>query len=165
MSLSEETRERLEELVALQPTKNSELIERWGLEDGSAVHGYLESELKEYYYRDDNSLIRASDAAYDALGIEPEDEDAAERTVRVPDLQADILAVLPGPEEESDSVVSVLQAVRDGADTRTADPDPDAVRSALRSLVEKTVVETVQRTVTTYRLALSRDRLTVERLD
>ncbi len=165
MTLSEEARERLEELVALQPTKNSELIERWNLEDGSAVHGYLESELKEYYYRDEDSLIRASDAAYDVLDIEREDENAAERTVRVPDLQADILAVLPGPEEESDSVVSVLQAVRDGEDTRTPDPDPDAVRSALRSLVEKGVVETVHRTVTTYRLALARDRLTVERLD
>jgi hypothetical protein len=162
VSLSEQARERLEELVALQPTKNAELIERWGLEDGSAVHRYLESELKAYYYRDENSLIRVSEAAYELLGVEPEDESADERTVRVPDLQAAILAVLPGPEAESDSVVSVLRAVREAGEL---DPEPDAVRSALRSLVDKGLVEVVRRTVPTYRLALPREKLTVERLD
>jgi hypothetical protein len=164
VSLSEQARERLEELVALQPTKNAELIDRWGLEDGSAVHQYLESELKEYYYRDENSLIRASEAAYDLLGVEPEDENADERTVRVPDLQAAILAVLPGPEAESDSVVSVLQAVREASDF-DLDPEPDDVRSALRSLADKGLVEVIRRTVPTYRLALDRGKLTVERLD
>jgi hypothetical protein len=63
MTLSEEARDRLADVVELQPTKNSELQDRWELDSGSDVHQYLESELSDYYYRDDNSLIRASSAS------------------------------------------------------------------------------------------------------
>jgi hypothetical protein len=61
-------------------------------------------------------------------------------------------------------VVSVLQAVR-GASDFDLDPEPDDVRSALRSLADKGLVEVIRRTVPTYRLALDRGKLTVERLD
>ncbi len=62
-TLPEQEQKRIVDLVRLQPTKNSELQDKWGLADGSAVHQYLESSLKEYYYRDDDSYIRASNTA------------------------------------------------------------------------------------------------------
>src|SRR6056297_4360592 len=136
MSLSEEARERLADVVQFQPTKNSELQDRWGLESGSEVHQYLETELSEYYYRDDNSLIRATPEAADLVDVEPgiendPDSDAAPSKVSVTPLQETILSVVPGPDERSASVVSVLQAVRE---TGEADPDVDAVRSGLSRL-------------------------------
>ena len=79
MTLSEQARSRLADLVALQPTKNAELQERWGMESGSEVHQYLESELKEYYYRDDDSLIRATPTAEAELGVESGDDGGASR--------------------------------------------------------------------------------------
>jgi len=70
--LSSEAQARLVDLVKLQPTKNKELQERWNLDSGSEVHQYLESELKSYYYRDENSLIRATDGAEQLVSDEPE---------------------------------------------------------------------------------------------
>ena len=61
--LAEREQERIVDLVHLQPTKNAELQERWGLESGSDVHQYLESKLKEYYYRGNNGYIQATDTA------------------------------------------------------------------------------------------------------
>jgi hypothetical protein len=55
--------ERIVDLVRLQPTKNAELQDQWGLDTGSDVHQYLESQFKDYYYRDDDGYIRATDAA------------------------------------------------------------------------------------------------------
>jgi hypothetical protein len=156
MTLSEEAESRLSDLVALQPTKNSELQERWGLESGSEVHQYLESELDEYYYRNDDSLVCATPAAAEVLGMET-DEDL----VRVPELQARILEVIAGPDEEPQSVVSVLQAVRGSG----LDADPDTVRSGLRSLEDRGLVEVVRKTVPTFRMALDRDAVTVEVLE
>jgi hypothetical protein len=156
MTLPEEAESRLADLVALQPTKNSELQERWGFERGSEVHRYLESELEEYYYRNDDSLICATPAAAEVLGMET-DEDI----FRVPELQAHILAVIAGPDEEPQSVVSVLQALRESG----RDADPDAVRSGLRSLEDRGLVEVVRKTVPTFRMALDRDAVTVEVLD
>ena len=156
MTLPEEAESRLADLVALQPTKNSELQERWGFERGSEVHRYLESELEEYYYRNDDSLICATPAAAEGLGMET-DEDI----FRVPELQAHILAVIAGPDEEPQSVVSVLQALRESG----LDADPDAVRSGLRSLEDRGLVEVVRKTVPTFRMALDRDAVTVEVLD
>ncbi len=156
MTLSEEAKSRLVDVVALQPTKNSELGERWGLENGSEVHQYLESELKEYYYRDENSRIRATPEAAELVGMADEED-----VVRVPELQAQILAVLAGPDEEPQSVVSVLHDLRDDG----FDADPDAVRSALRSLKDKGLVEIVQKTVPTFRLAVDREEFSVESLD
>jgi hypothetical protein len=155
MTLSEEARSRLADLVALQPTKNAELQERWEMDSGSEVHQYLESELKEYYYRDEDSLIRATPAAAEELDIETDDD-----VVRVPELQARILAVLAGPDAEPQSVVSVLHNVQETG----LDADPDAVRSGLRSLEDRGLVAVVQRTVPTFRLAVERETFTVEPL-
>jgi hypothetical protein len=163
--LTDEERERLGDVVALQPTKNSELADRWGLEGGSEVHSYLENHLKDYYFRDENSLIRATEEAADISGVDPgvEEGEDGSRVVRVPDLQYHVLRVLSDQDEDPQSVVGVLQAVR--ALDEGLDPDNDAIREALRSLANKGVVEKVQLTVPTYRLALPRADLTVERLD
>jgi len=165
MSLTDEERDRLADVVRLQPTKNSELGDAWGLDSGSEVHGYLEDHLKEYYYRDDDSLIRTTAEANDLVDVEPGIEpDAVARgavpeSVRVPELEAQVIDVLAGPDDRSQSVVSVLGALRDAYEI---DPAVDAVRRALRSLERKNVVEVVYRTVPTFRLAAARDEITVE---
>jgi hypothetical protein len=156
MTLSEQARDRLADVVALQPTKNAELQAQWNMDSGSEVHQYLESELEEYYYRNDDSLICATAEAATLVGVDDDDQ-----AVTVPPLQAEVLAVAPGPDEEPDSVVSVLHALREVGE----DPEVDAVRSALRSLDERGLVERVQKTVPTYRLAVPRERLEVQRLD
>jgi hypothetical protein len=163
MTLSEEARDRLADVVALQPTKNGELMDRWGMESGSEVHRFLEGELKEYYYRDENSLIRATPEAAELVGVDPgiEEGEDGTRTLRLPEVQYHVVRVVPGPEEESASVVNVLHRLRDAGE----DPPVEDVREALRSLASKGVLETVKRTVPTYRLAVPREDLTVERLD
>ncbi|GAA0246614.1 DUF5797 family protein [Haladaptatus pallidirubidus] len=163
MTLTEEARERLADLVELQPTKNSELQDRWELESGSEVHQYLENELKEYYYRDENSYICATTEANDLVDVEPgmvADEDGdTPSVVRVPKLQQQTFSVLAGPDDRSESVVSVLHKLREEFDI---DPDADEVRSALQSLKRKGVVEVVYRTVPTFKLAVAREDITVE---
>jgi hypothetical protein len=156
MTLSEEATARLADLVTLQPTKNSELQEQWGLESGSEVHQYLESELKEYYYRDEDSLIRATPEAAALVGIELDDD-----IVQVPALQAEIIETLAGPDDEPQSVVSVLHDLQaDGIEASV-----DDVRSALRGLKDKGIVAVVQKTVPTFRLAIDRDEIEVEVLE
>ena len=157
MTLSAEARERLADVVALQPTKNGELQSKWGLESGSDVHQYLESELKDYYYRDEDSLIRATPEAISLVG----GEDAGETSVTVTAFQKRVISVLPGADDEPNSVVATLHALRETGD----DPEVDGVRSALRSLAEKGVVERVQKTVPTYRLAVPRDQVNVETIE
>ncbi|WP_254528827.1 DUF5797 family protein [Natrinema gelatinilyticum] len=162
MTLSEEATERLADVVELQPTKNAELQDRWGMESGSEVHQYLENELGDYYFRDDNSLIRATADAAELVDVEPgvesDEDDGIPSRIRVPELQAQIVDVLAGPDEESESVVSVLHKLRDAYDV---DPDAEDVRSGLQSLRRKGVVEVEYRTVPTFRLALERDDLEV----
>ncbi|WP_336338936.1 DUF5797 family protein [Haloarcula brevis] len=155
MTLSDEARERLADIVELQPTKNGELQERWDMDSGSEVHQYLEAELKEYYYRNDNSLICATPEA--TTLIDGEDSERIQ-TVTVTLLQQAIVDVIAGPDEESQSVVSVLHALREVGEDR----DTDEVRSALRSLADKGIVETVEKTVPTFRLAVPRDELDIE---
>ncbi|TKX78287.1 hypothetical protein EXE53_22020 [Halorubrum sp. SD626R] len=165
MSLTDEELSRLADVVRLQPTKNGELQEAWELESGSEVHQYLENHLKEYYYRDDDSLIRSTAEANDLVDVEPGIEaDAVAKggvpeTIRVPELEARVFEVVAGPDERSQSVVAVLDAVRDAFGI---DPDVDAVRRALRSLERKNVVEVVYRTVPTFKLAVERDAVAVE---
>jgi hypothetical protein len=156
MSLSEVAESRLTDIVALQPTKNSELQDRWGMDSGSDVHQYLENELKEYYYRDENSLIRATPEAAELVGM-----DDSEEIVRVPELQARIIDVLAGPDDDPQSVVSVLHDLRDVG----VDSDPDSVRSGLRSLKDKGIVSLVRKTVPTFRLAVERETIDVEVLE
>ncbi|MFB6309479.1 MAG: DUF5797 family protein [Haloarculaceae archaeon] len=154
MTLSEEARERLADIVELQPTKNGDLQDRWGMDSGSDVHQYLESELGDYYYRNEDSLICATPEAATLVG----GEDAGGQTISVPPLQAAIVDLIAGPDEESQSVVSVLHDLEDAGH----DTDADAVRSALRSLVDRGLVERVERTVPTFRLAVERDQIAIE---
>ena len=179
MGLSDEATARLEDVVALQPTKNAELAERWGMDGGSEVHGYLESELADHYYRDENSLIRATADAAALVGEEPEED--GPRTVHVPVLQRQAFAVVADHDERAESVVSVLHKLRDaasdvgdtdGTDRADGEGDFDAddltaddVRSALRGLERRGIVEVVQRTVPTFRLAVERDAVSVEAID
>ncbi|WP_132057711.1 DUF5797 family protein [Halorussus amylolyticus] len=162
MTLSEEARERLADLVELQPTKNSELQDRWGLESGSEVHQYLETELKDYYYRDDNSLIRATGEAADLVDVEPgvvaDEESGVPEAIRVPELQKQVFEVVAGPDDESESVVSVLNKLREEFGI---DPEAEDVRSALQALRRKGVVEVVYRTVPTFKLTVARDEVEV----
>jgi hypothetical protein len=155
MTLSEAAHERLADIVANQPTKNGELQELWGMDSGSEVHQYLESELKEYYYRNENSLICATPEATEL--VDGEDSDRVQ-TMSVSPLQGTIVEVLAGPDEEPQSVVATLHAVRESG----MDPEVDDVRSALRGLVDMGIVETVQKTVPTFRLAVARDSIDVE---
>jgi hypothetical protein len=160
MALSEEAQERLADVVALQPTKNGELEKRWGMDSGSEVHQYLEGELKAYYYRDEDSLIRATADAADLVGVETEND--GPRTVTVPELQAQVFAVVADEDDRAESVVSVLHSLRDAHDI---DPAPEDVRSALRGLARRGVVDVIQKTVPTFRLAVEREDVVVETLD
>jgi len=166
MDPDEEAEQRLADIVTLQPTKNKELQDRWGMESGSEVHQYLENELGDYYYRDDDSLIRATEEGVELVDVEPsvppEETDGVPELVRVPTLQARVLDVLAGPEERSESVVSVLGKLRE---TYDIGPDVEEVRSALQSLRRKSVVEVKYRTVPTFRLAVDRDAFDVETID
>ncbi len=155
MSLSEEATERLADVVELQPTKNADLQEKWGMDSGSEVHQYLESELGEYYYRDEDSMICATPEAEALVG----DGDAGgERSVTGTALQKQIIGVLPGPDEDPQSVVATLHDIEDtGANTSV-----DEVRSALHTLTDKGLVERVRKTVPTFRLAIDRDRIVIE---
>ena len=159
MTLSEEAHERLADVVALQPTKNAELQERWGLDSGSEVHRYLEDELGEYYYRNENSLICATPEAEVLVG----DSDGYDgtRTVTGTTLERQVVAVLPGPDEQSQSVVATLHDVQDSG----ADPSVDDVRSALHALVDRSLVERVRKSVPTFRLALEREQIEIEVTD
>lgn len=160
MALSEEARERLADVVALQPTKNGELEERWGMDGGSEVHQYLEGELGAYYYRDEDSLIRATADAADLVGVEPEGD--GPRTVKVPELQVQVFDVVADEDDRAESVVSVLHKLRDA---HGIDPAAEDVRSALRGLARRGVVEVIQRTVPTFRLAVGREQVVVESLE
>lgn len=153
MVLSETDRSRLADMVDREPTKNKELQEAWGMESGSEVHQYLESELRDYYYRDEDSLIRVTDegkALVDGAG--GENGVAVELT----GIQEQVFEVVPDPKADSASVVSILHRVREET---AADPGVEAVRKALQTLTRKGVLERVLRTVPTYRLALSRSEI------
>ena len=164
MELSGRDRERLADVVRLQPTKNAELQERWGMDSGSEVHQYLESALSSYYFRDEDSLIRATSEAAEIVDVEPgiqEDQDGALR-VRVPPLEAALLDVLPGPEDRSVSVVAAMEAVREAGETEAS---VDEVREALQRLRRKDAVEVIYRLVPTYRLARPRAAIEVAAMD
>ncbi len=159
MALAEEDRQRLADIVELQPTKNAELQSRWGMESGSEVHQYLENVLGEYYYRDGNSLIRATDEALELVDVKPgvEENGGGELVIRVPELERRVLEALPGPDERSISVVATLHRVRDDDDISA-----DDVRSALQTLRRKGAVDVVHRIVPTYRLANPRSSIVAE---
>lgn len=64
-NLPDEAQKRLIDLVRLEPTSNAKLKNQWDMNSGSEVHQYLESELKPYYYRGDDSYIRVTEEAKD----------------------------------------------------------------------------------------------------
>jgi len=166
MSLTDEELARLEDIVELQPTKNGELQDRWGLDSGSEVHQYLEGHLKAYYYRDDDSLIRSTPEAVELTDVEPgvapsadgESDDAPPSSVRLSPLEAKVFETVAGPEERSESVVSVLNGLREAHDI---DPDVEDVRQALQRLKRIGVVEVIYRTVPTFRACVDRDAVSV----
>jgi hypothetical protein len=164
MTLSDEDRDRLADIVKLQPTKNGELQERWGLDSGSEVHQYLEGTLKEHYFRDEQSLIRATPEAATlvdaAPGIEPGEDGAGPAVIRVESPAYELCETLPDHDEPHISVVAALQAIRSETDLET---DVDAVRDALASLRKKDAVEMEREVVPTFRMAVPRAELTVER--
>ena len=166
--LSEAAADRLADVVRLQPTKNKKLQDAWGLESGSEVHQYLESTLGEYYYRDDDSLIRATPEAAELVDVDPgiegggPDGDGVPTVIRVPELEAQVFQVVADHDERAESVVSVLHGVRDAFD---ADPPVDDVREALQALKRTGVVEVAYRTVPTFRLAAPRGDIDVEVAD
>jgi len=87
------------------------------------------------------------------------DEDAGvPEAIRVPELQQQVFSVVAAPDEDSESVVSVLQKLRD---EYGVDPEAEEVRSALQALRRKGVVEVIYRTVPTFRLAVERDAVEV----
>ena len=159
--LSDEERERLADVVRLQPTKNGDLGDRWGIESGSEVHQYLEGHLADLYYRDEDSYIRATPEAASLVDAEPGvvDGDDGPSVVRVDPLAARALDVVARPDERSESVVSVLDGLREQFDL---DPTAEAVRSALQSLKRFGLVEVERRTVPTFRLATDAPDVTVE---
>ena len=160
--LTEEERDRLADVVRLQPTKNADLGERWGMAEGSDVHQYLEGHLADYYYRDDDSYIRATPEAAEVTGAEPgvvDDDDGDPDVVRVSPLAARVLDVLAGPDERSESVVSVLRTLRAAFDL---DPEAERLRKELQSLRRTGLVEVERRTVPTFRRAAGADTVTVE---
>ena len=65
--LTDEARRRLRDLVELAPTKNAELAEAWGMANGAEVHRYLEEQLRDFYYRDTEKLIRPTGAAIELV--------------------------------------------------------------------------------------------------
>lgn len=170
MSLTDEEIERLGDIVELQPTKNGELQDRWNLDSGSEVHQYLETHLKEYYYRDDDSLIRTTPEAVELTGVEPgvepsaadDADDTPPGSIRVSELEARVFEVVAGPDERSQSVVSVLNALRE---TYDVDPAVEDVRQALQRLKRVGVVEVIYRAVPTFRRRVAHDEVTVTTTD
>ncbi len=157
MTLSEEAEKRLADIVELQPTKNGELQERWGLESGSEVHQYLESELSDYYYRNENSLICATPDAELLVGDETERD--GPRVFSGTALEREILTVLPDPDSEPQSVVATLHDVQEYSDL---DPSVNDVRSALHTLSDKGLVDRIRKSVPTFRLALEHDQFELD---
>ncbi|MFC6616117.1 DUF5797 family protein [Halopenitus salinus] len=65
--LSDTDRRRLQDILRLEPTSNKELASEWNLESGKQVYQYLSTTLDEYYYRDDEKRIRATESASEIL--------------------------------------------------------------------------------------------------
>jgi len=69
--LSEQAVARLEDLVELAPTSNGELADAWGVQTGTEVHAYLESELEGYYHRDENRMLQPTEEGLELAHIQP----------------------------------------------------------------------------------------------
>lgn len=112
--LPEEAHDRLLDLVRLQPTSNSKLKSQWDMASGTEVHQYLESELKPYYYRNDDSYICVTEEAKNFIrensGLnqyvteDSENSEDASRKIHNRDLLMDLVSVAQSighlPDEE-----------------------------------------------------------------
>lgn len=58
-----EIHSRVKDIVKLAPTSNGELANEWGLQTGKEAWQYLNTELDQYYERDDNSKIQPTGKA------------------------------------------------------------------------------------------------------
>lgn len=102
-NLPDEEQKRLIDLVRLEPTSNAKLKNQWDMASGNEVHQYLESELRPYYYRNDNSYIcvtkEAKDFVRENSGLNQyvtEDSDNSEdvsKNIRNRDLLMDLVSV------------------------------------------------------------------------
>ena len=113
--LQEEKRKRIADLVRLQPTKNGDLQSRWGFSSGSEVHEYLGSELSEYYFRDGDSLIWATDAAETVVDGDPARLNPEKDTTSVADSELSAggdeqSGHQPGREDLLDALVTLYES-------------------------------------------------------
>jgi hypothetical protein len=58
-----DTERQIVDVVRLQPTKNAELVDRWGFADGSALSSYLYHEFDSFAVRNADSFICATESA------------------------------------------------------------------------------------------------------
>ena len=121
--LSEANRNHIADLVRLQPTKNSELQDEWGLPSGSKVHQYLQSELSDYYFRDEDSLIRASPAAKTVTETQqtefkPEDDPSSASNGELNSEEDDQIEQQPNREDLLEALVTLYES-KDRVPTRS----------------------------------------------
>ncbi|WP_256299311.1 DUF5797 family protein [Haloarchaeobius salinus] len=111
---------RLRDIVRLQPTKNAELKDQWGLESGSEVHRYLEFHFSKYYYRDKDSYIRATEVGESIIedpegGAPANGKSVGKTDLRRRDLILSLVELsekvdhLPGPNEIKEQSEYALQ--------------------------------------------------------
>jgi curved DNA-binding protein CbpA len=62
-TLTEQDAGRIEDIIELQPTTNSQLQKRWDMDSGSEVHQYLEDVISNFYERNSNKKIVATNSA------------------------------------------------------------------------------------------------------
>ena len=62
-NLSEQERERLADIVRLEPTSNGELASAWGFETGKEAWQYISQHLDDYYRRNENNRIEPTQKA------------------------------------------------------------------------------------------------------
>lgn len=74
-TLTDQDKKRILDILRMQPTKNAELQEEWGMESGEEVYNYMSSNIDDYYHRDENHKIRATERVREILDdIETDDE-------------------------------------------------------------------------------------------
>ena len=94
----------------------------------------------------------------DLASSEDGDDDLTPGSIRLSPLETKVFETVAGPEERSESVVSVLNGLREAFD---ADPAVDDVREALQRLKRIGVVEVIYRAVPTFRACVDREEIRV----
>ncbi|WP_164471898.1 DUF5797 family protein [Halosimplex salinum] len=107
-------RDRIGDLVRLQPTKNATLQDRWELASGSDVHEYLQTELADYHFRDGDSLIWASD---DAEALVNGDASDRGKTLELEDSSDPGTESTQGPHRNTESEKPSAETIEDYFDS------------------------------------------------